>query len=395
MAISMSTGPQKQLPWLLYHEASKTLTFGGDWISENLPLLSKYIRDLKIFSAEDTLQIDWEQVQRVDLNGASMIWKVLEHTCPKKSQSPDFFLQLIRKGTHPDINRLLKFLAPYKELEKKEAKQLRAPRPLWRRLIEGVGRATCEVLDTSLKMLSFLGETTIALGRFLRTPSKIPWNSLSTFVQRSGFNALPIVGLISFLIGVVIIYQSVFQLRRFDAEIFAVDMLAISVLRELGVLITAVVLAGRSGSAFAAQIGTMSLNREVDALTTMGINPIEALALPRMIALTFSLPFLALFSDICGLAGGAMMSYFLMDLPLEEFIHHLRQGITTWTFWVGIIKAPFFAWIIGFAGCFEGFQVKKDAESVGIHTTKSVVEAIFMVIVMNAAFSVLFAELGI
>jgi phospholipid/cholesterol/gamma-HCH transport system permease protein len=172
-------------------------------------------------------------------------------------------------------------------------------------------------------------------------------------------------------------------------------MLAVSVLRELGVLITAVVVAGRSGSAFAAQIGTMALNREVDALKTMGLNPIDVLALPRMIALTFALPFLALFSDICGLAGGAMMSYFLIDLNLEQFLHHMRLGITTWTFWVGIIKAPFFAWIIAFAGCFEGFQVKKNAESVGLHTTKSVVEAIFMVIVMNAAFSILFAELGV
>ncbi|MCP4924237.1 MAG: ABC transporter permease, partial [bacterium] len=299
------------------------------------------------------------------------------------------------KGAHPDISRLLKFLTPYKELERREAKKERPPISLGRRLIERVGKASCEIFQTSLKMISFLGETTTAFVSLFYNPSKIRWNALSTFVQRSGFHALPIVGMISFLIGVVIVYQSVFQLGRFDAEIFAVDMLGISMLRELGVLITAIVVAGRSGSAFAAQIGTMALNREVDALKTMGMNPIEVLALPRMIALTFSLPFLTIFSDLCGIAGGALMSYLLIDLSLPQFFHHLRLGITPWTFWVGIIKAPFFAWAIGFSGCFEGFQVKKDAESVGRHTTKSVVEAIFIVIIMNAAFSILFAELGV
>jgi phospholipid/cholesterol/gamma-HCH transport system permease protein len=202
------------------------------------------------------------------------------------------------------------------------------------------------------------------------------------------------VGLISLLIGVVLVYQGATQLKRFGAEIFTVDLLAVSILREVGVLLTSIVVAGRSGSAFAAQIGTMKLNQEIDAMTTMGLNPITVLVIPRVLALMVMLPILTFWSDIMGVLGGALMSMSTIDLSLSQFLRQFNLAITPWTFWVGMIKAPVFAFLIALIGCFEGLRVHGGAESVGRHTTNAVVKGIFMVIVSDALFSIIFSKLG-
>jgi phospholipid/cholesterol/gamma-HCH transport system permease protein len=184
-------------------------------------------------------------------------------------------------------------------------------------------------------------------------------------------------------------------LRRFGAEIYTVNLLGIAILRELGVLLSAIIIAGRSGSAFTAQIGTMQVNQEIDALRTLGLEPVEVLVLPRVFGLVLTLPLLVFYADAMGLLGGCLMTWATLDISIATFLEQLRGAITEWTLWVGVIKAPFFAAIISMIGCYEGFNVTGSAESVGQLTTQSVVESIFVVIVADAAFSILFSVLKI
>jgi phospholipid/cholesterol/gamma-HCH transport system permease protein len=213
-------------------------------------------------------------------------------------------------------------------------------------------------------------------------------------IERTGLNALPIVGMISFLVGVVLAFQGADQLRRFGAQVFTVNMVGISVLREMGILLTAIVVAGRSGSAFTAEIGAMQVNEEVDALRVTGLDPMEVLVAPRVIALMISLPLLAFFADIMGLLGGGIMAVTLIDISFGQYWRILNNAVNLNTFLVGIIKAPIFALLIALVGCFEGLRVSGSAESVGRLTTRSVVEGIFLVIIFDAFFSVLFSYLG-
>jgi phospholipid/cholesterol/gamma-HCH transport system permease protein len=214
-------------------------------------------------------------------------------------------------------------------------------------------------------------------------------------MEQAGLNAIPIVALISFLIGVVLAYQGAIQLTRFSAEVFVVDLVAVSVLRELGVLLTAIIVAGRSGSAFTAQIGSMRINEEVDAMRTLGLDPMQVLVVPRLIALVVTLPLLAFMADIMGLVGGAVMASVELGVSPGVFVDRLESALEPWSVGVGLIKAPFFALIVALTGCYMGMKVTGSAESVGLYTTRSVVHAIFAVIVSDAVFSIFFAYIGI
>ena len=244
-------------------------------------------------------------------------------------------------------------------------------------------------------ILGFWGLVTSALARSLSHPRRLRATATTVQMEQTGLNALPIVGLLSFLIGIVFAYQGADQLRRFGAEIYTVNLLGIAILRELGVLLTAIIIAGRSGSAFTAQIGTMQVNQEIDALRTLGLDPIEILVLPRVLGLALTLPLLVFYADAMGLLGGALMAWATIGISIPIFVEQLRSAITEWTLWIGIIKAPFFATIIALVGCYEGFNVAGSADSVGRLTTQSVVEAIFLVIVADSAFSILFSLLRI
>jgi phospholipid/cholesterol/gamma-HCH transport system permease protein len=222
----------------------------------------------------------------------------------------------------------------------------------------------------------------IVLFRSLLHPGRIRVTALINQMERTGLNAMPIVGLISFLIGVVLAYQGADQLRKFGAEIFTVNLVGVGVLREMAIMLTAIVVAGRSGSAFTAQIGTMKVNEEIDAMRTIGLDPMEVLVLPRVVALM-------------GLLGGAVMANWTLDISFFQFARQFNVGVPIWSFWVGMIKAPVFAFIIAVVGCYEGFKVSISAESVGQRTTAAVVEAIFLVIVLDALFSIIFSRLGI
>lgn len=256
------------------------------------------------------------------------------------------------------------------------------------------GRAFFKVCHEAVSLLSFFGQLAIRLGRVTVQPRRIRFRALVHHLEATGLNAMPIVGLLSLLIGVVLAYQGASQLQQFGAEIFVVNLLAVSILRELGGLVTAIMVAGRSGSAFTAQIGTMKVNQEVDAMNTLGLDPIEVLVIPRVVALLIALPLLTFFADVVGILGGALISYMVLDIDFGTFLRQLQASVELETFFAGLIKAPFFAFIIGMVGCYHGLRVSGSSESVGRHTTSAVVEAITLVIILDAIFSILFAELG-
>jgi len=272
-----------------------------------------------------------------------------------------------------------------------------APHPRFHlvHILEHLGGAVFHGLRQTRDLLNFFGALLFAAGRVLRHPGRIRFISFVSHLQLHGLNAMPIIGILLFLVGIVVAYQGVGQLSRFGAQIYTVDLVGISVLREMGVLISSIVIAGRSGSAFTAQIGTMQVNEEIDAIHTMGLDPLEVLVLPRILALMIALPLLTFFADIMAILGGAFMSTLTIDITFAQFLSLLNQAVTLTHFWVGMVKAPIFALLIAMVGCFEGMRVRGSAESVGRLTTQAVVEALFLVIVVDAFFSVLFSFLGI
>jgi phospholipid/cholesterol/gamma-HCH transport system permease protein len=243
--------------------------------------------------------------------------------------------------------------------------------------------------------LAFLGRVITTSARALTSLKRLRPISIARHVFDTGITAMPIVALIAFLISVIIAYMSAQQLRSFGAEIFVVDLVTIGVLRELGVLLTSIIVAGRSGSAFAAEIGSMRLNEEVDALYATGVDPFEVLVVPRVLGLVIALPLLTIIADIIGLMGGALLCRYLLDMPLTQYINRVNESIAPTTFWVGLIKAPVFAVLIAMAGCYRGMQVRGSSRELGNLTTVAVVQSIFLVILADALFAVLFMELSI
>ncbi|SFS55140.1 phospholipid/cholesterol/gamma-HCH transport system permease protein [Sulfitobacter marinus] len=260
---------------------------------------------------------------------------------------------------------------------------------------EVYGRKVVRALRMTVELTSFLGQVIATLGGIIRHPSRLRLTSVVHHCQEIGVSAVPIVALMAFLIGVVLAFQGSAQLRQFGAEVFVVDLIAISILRELGILLTAIIVAGRSGSAFTASIGSMKMREEIDAMRTLGLDPVTILVVPRVLALMLMLPALGFIADISGLVGGALMSWIDMGVSPAVFQTRLVNNTDVWHFSVGMIKAPFFALIIGIIGCYEGMKVGGDAESLGRLTSASVVLSIFMVIVMDALFSVFFAVVGV
>jgi len=256
--------------------------------------------------------------------------------------------------------------------------------------LEELGRDIVGLGQQTAALCAFIGEIIVVFLQACVQPRRFRIGAVVRQMLEVWVKALLIVGVLTFLIGVVIAYQGVQQLRQFGAETFTVEAVGIGMFRELGVLLTAIIVAGRSGSAFTAQIGTMQVNQEVDAMRTIGLNPIEWLVLPRIIALAISMPLLAFWGDMTGLLGGAVACIFYLDFTLVQFFDRLRDTVGIWHFYTGMIKAPVFGFIIAAIGCFEGLQVRGSAESVGQLTTRSVVESIFCVIVLDAVFSIIF-----
>ncbi|RJL07280.1 MlaE family ABC transporter permease [Paracoccus siganidrum] len=269
-----------------------------------------------------------------------------------------------------------------------------APLPGWRRLLEDVGRRVVSGLIFFRELAEYLGRFIAALLRAIRHPADFRLTSLVHHCQETGLRAVPIVAIMSFLIGVVLAFQGSTQLRQFGAEVFVVDLIAISVLRELGILLTAIIVAGRTASALTASIGSMKMREEIDAMRTLGMDPDMVLILPRVLALIVTLPILGLVSDVTGLLGGAIMSWIELGISPSMFLARLGD-IAVGHAVVGLVKAPVFALIIGVIGCHAGMKVGKDAESLGSMTSTAVVNAIFAVIIADALFSIFFSVVGL
>lgn len=261
--------------------------------------------------------------------------------------------------------------------------------------LESVGMATVAGGRAAISLLGFFGLTLHRLGLAIVQPRRLRAPSLVSQMQEAGLNAAPIVALMGFLIGVVLAFQGASQLQQFGAEVFVVELIAISVLRELGILLTAIIVAGRSGSAFTASVGSMKVREEIDAMRALGLDPIEVLVLPRVLALLIVLPILGFVANIAGLFGGALMSWIDLGVSPGMFLTRLQTNTDVWHLAIGMIKAPFFAMVIGVVACWQAMQVGGSAESVGRRTTASVVQSIFLVIAIDALFSVFFAELGL
>ena len=266
--------------------------------------------------------------------------------------------------------------------------------PVWERVPESVGVMLGNSVVAVRGVIGFLGQLLLAFGSIIRHPSRFRGRALVRQLELVGVAALPIIGLMSFLIGIVIAQQGAVQLAQFGAETLTVNLVGRITLRELGVLMTAIMVAGRSGSAFAAQIGTMKLTEEVDAMRTIGISPMEALVVPRILAAVLMMPLLGFFSCAVAVIGGAVISDVTLGIPFLSFLARIQEVVPTYDLWVGLIKAPVFGLIVALAGCYQGMQVEGNSEEVGLRTTKAVVSAIFAVIVIDAFFAIFFTELG-
>jgi phospholipid/cholesterol/gamma-HCH transport system permease protein len=357
----------------------------GEWLVVTAAELDRSLRGLELPQGRH-VTVDLSGVDRLDSAGAWLLLRT-EH-------------ELATRGNEVELSNLQPRFAPL--LDQVRARGVTEPLPhpipphhTFVGFLERLGRISLMLLGRLYDILGFAGLVTITIARLFKRPGRLRLTATLVQMEVVGLDAMPIVGLLSFLIGVVMAYQGADQLRRFGAEIYTVNLLGISVLRELGVLLSAIIIAGRSGSAFTAQIGTMQVNEEIDALRTLGLDPIEVLVLPRLFGLGITLPLIVFFADFMGLLGGSLMSWAALDINIPNFLTQLQSAITLSTLWVGVIKAPFFAAIIALVGCYEGLNVTRSAESVGKLTTQSVVESIFFVIVTDAVFSIVFSMLKI
>jgi phospholipid/cholesterol/gamma-HCH transport system permease protein len=357
----------------------------GEWSLDHISSVERALSKLTHqLQQQSDLVVDITHVEKFDGAGVIMLLKFKREWLNKDCQ-----FQLI--GASDEQQRML--LMYESQLGADEDKK-HHPLSLADKL-ERLGKKTINTLYGSAEFFSFIGETFQSFVHYLVHPSSIRFRAIVQNIEEAGVRALPIIALTSFLIGVVIAYQSAVQLEKFGASIFIVDMIGIAVVRELSPLITAIVVAGRSGSSYTAQIGVMKITEEIDAMKTMGFNPFRFLVLPRMIALMIAMPLMIFFADLIGIFGGMFIAKLQLNMSYTEFINRLQSVLDSKHVWVGLVKGPFFAALIAAVGCYRGFQVSYNTESIGRYTTISVVNAIFLVIACDAVFSVILTEMGI
>jgi phospholipid/cholesterol/gamma-HCH transport system permease protein len=352
---------------------------GGSWVVSTAGELDRRLHDIAPGGAR-SIVFDLSEVATLDTVGA---WLLLRRQ-----------RQLAADGRKVVIENLAPTLAPLLQYVAESGGKVPPDMHRHRRFgdfLARIGQVTIAQLAGAGALLGFIGLVFITAMRTVRHPSRLRLTALVQHMEQTGVNSLPVIGLLSFLVGVVFAFQGADQLRTFGAEIYTVNLLGIAILRELGVLLAAIILAGRSGSAFTAQIGTMKVNEEVDAMEVLGLDPIEVLVLPRLFAMMITLPLVAFFANIMGLLGGAILCWAALDISIPTFLRQLRSPLPGWSFWIGVLKAPTFAGIIALTGCYEGLRVSRSAESVGRLTTRSVVESIFLIILADAVFSVIFS----
>ena len=375
--------PTVVTPAAITRTTPQGLALSGSWTARGIGRLTGELDALSA-PAGSVWIIDASGIEAFDMVGAWVVQKLLHRL---RGDSAGVELRQLR----PEFARLLDVLD--QDLDAGQP-PIPAPAPVLSHLAS-LGRGTASALEQGCALLAFIGECTLALGGWLAHPTRIRWRPILYNIRSAGFDALPIVGLLSFLLGIVVAYQGANQLRQYGANIFVADLIGLSMLREFAPLITAIIVAGRSGSAYAAQIGTMAVTEEIDAMRTIGIPPLDMLVLPKVLALLVALPLLTIFADLLGVLGGMLMARVQLAVGAAEFLDRFVKTVSVTDLMLGIGKAPVFAAIIVTIGCFQGFRTRGGADSVGRQTTRSVVHAIFLVIVADALFSVAFSALDL
>ncbi len=356
----------------------------GFWTAKTAQDIEKLESDLLEKAFKHKIIIDLSQLHKFDTAGIWLLHRISQtlssmgHSVTTQNESEAFkALSLKVEDCQPSPEKLRE-----------------RPSFIIEKLIE-LGMININLVYLTRDLILFLGQIVFGLLHVIVRPKRLRFTALVSHMERVGVDSIPIVSIMAISLGIVLAYQGEEQLRRFGAEIYTINLVSISILREVGILITAILIAGRSGSAITAELGIMKINQEIDALNTLGLNPMYILIIPRVLALIIVMPMLAFISDIAGLIGGGIMVIFSLNVSPLLYVHRIAEAVTMGSFWVGILKAPLFGAIIGVVSCFEGMRVKGTAESVGECTTRSVVEGIFLVTIADALLSIFFAQVGI
>jgi phospholipid/cholesterol/gamma-HCH transport system permease protein len=357
---------------------------GGSWTAAHADVLERLIDDAAPQVAHaQRVSLDMEGVEALDSVGAWLLERLLRRSNldGKRAQFT---------GLSPRYRGLIE------EMHSVNLRPRTSPKSASRLMtaLDAVGRAAVQLTSDGRDFLAMLGDVSVALGRVALRPRNLRLTSTVYQLYRVGWQAVPIMALITFLIGGIIAQQGIFHFRKFGADAYVVDMVGILVLREIGVLLVSIMIAGRSGSSYTAELGAMKMREEIDALRTMGFDPVEVLILPRIIALVCAVPILTFLGSMAALYGGGLVAWLYGGMSPAVFIARLKEAISVTHFEVGMIKAPFMALAIGVVACSEGLNVKGSAESLGTQTTTSVVKSIFLVIVLDGAFAIFFASIG-
>jgi phospholipid/cholesterol/gamma-HCH transport system permease protein len=371
-------------PAAIAQTTPRDLALSGHWTARGIGAHEDELASVRAASDASTLA-DAALIEAMDTAGAWVLHKLLSRLRREGNV-------VTLRGLRPEFARLLEVVAQHAG---DTAEPPGPTTPSAPGTLESLGRNAVAAKAQMLALLSFVGESALTLGQGLAHPARLRWRPILFNIRSAGFDALPIVGLLSFLLGIVVAYQGATQLRQYGANIFVADLVGLSMLREFAPLITAIIIAGRSGSAYAAQIGTMAVTEEIDAMRTLGIAPLELLVLPKLIALVIALPLLTVFSDLAGVFGGMIMARAQLGVGFGDFLDRFAKAVSITSYLVGIGKAPVFAAIIVMIGCFQGFRTQGGADSVGRQTTRSVVQSIFLVIVADALFSIAFSVLDL
>lgn len=354
----------------------------GDWTVLTLSAVAADIEKLCGGNRRQGAVIDVSKLGRLDMAGALMLAR-----CAAPAGKGEIHVE----GQHDYAERLIGQANEAYEPEPRQRKHAWGLMPLLERIGKGLHAAVYDGYEN----LIFLGLTMRAVGKLFIAPHKFRWTATVNVMEQAGLNALPIIAMLSFFIGAVVAYIGLAQLQNFGAQIFAVELVAIAILREFGVLITAIMLAGRSDSAFTAQIGAMKMQQEIDAMKVMGLDPYDVLVAPRLVAILIMAPLMTFVAMMAGIVGGMLVIWSVMSFAPNMFVTRVLDTVEPIHFWAGMAKAPVFAVVVAVIGCRQGMSVGGDVESLGRRTTAAVVQSIFMVIVIDAIFAMMYLELGI
>ncbi len=369
----------RKTPAKVMQSAPGEIVLSGCWTAQHVSHAESQFKELNLDHVKHCV-VDGSRLELLDSIGAWIIQRQLQALRLKGSH-------ILLHNWPPRFQQLIDIIGQQIDINVLQPERLS--------LLERIGKGGEAAWQEAFALFSFVGEVALVLGHGIMRPRHWRVRPILHNIQKSGVDALPLVGLTSFLLGIVVAYQGADQLKLYSANIFVVDLIGFSMLREFAPLITAILIAGRSGSAYAAQLGTMVVTDEIEALKTIGVEPIEMLVWPKIIALMIALPLLTVFADIAGVGGGMIMARLQLDIGWHEFLDRFGKEIGLTAFLIGVGKAFVFAIVIAVVGCFQGFRTQRNADSVGRQTTRSVVQSIFIMIVADAIFSVIFSMLGL